>query len=82
MFTLWLLLFTFKFSSFNIQAMIIHTGFSMTKKTTTSINFEMDEKTNRAITSSAKSNGRSKRKEAAARLKDHVTKYGAEFTEK
>ncbi len=54
----------------------------MTKKTTTSIHFEMDEHTNRAMTASAKKNERSKRKEAAARLKDHVMKYGAQFTEK
>jgi hypothetical protein len=62
--------------------MIIHTGVHMTKKTTTSIHFEMDEHTNRAMTASAKKNERSKRKEAAARLKDHVMKYGAQFTEK
>lgn len=54
----------------------------MTKKATTSIHFEMDEHTNRAITASAKKNERSKRKEAAARLKDHVAKYGSEFTKK
>ncbi|MGF1805345.1 TraY domain-containing protein [Aliivibrio sifiae] len=52
------------------------------KKTTTAIHFEMDEETNRAVTSSAKKNGRTKRKEASARLKDHVAKYGSEFTEK
>ncbi|MGF1907754.1 TraY domain-containing protein [Aliivibrio salmonicida] len=54
----------------------------MTKKETISLNFEMDEETNRLLTVSAKKNDRSKRKEVAARIKHHVAEYSSTFERK
>ncbi|MGF1903496.1 TraY domain-containing protein [Aliivibrio salmonicida] len=54
----------------------------MNKKKTTSLNFEMDEETNRLITTSAEKNGRTKRKEVAARIKHHAAKYSSTFEKK
>ncbi len=47
----------------------------MTKKTTTSINFEMSSKTNKALTQSATAAKRTKRHEAATRLEDHLKRF-------
>ncbi len=52
----------------------------MVNKKTISVNLEMDSVTNEIITLSAIKNKRSKRQEAAARLKDHTARYDANNT--
>lgn len=52
----------------------------MTNKKTISVNLEMDSHTNEIVTLSAITNKRSKRQEAAARLKDHAARFDVKNT--
>ncbi|PSU44522.1 conjugal transfer protein TraY [Photobacterium frigidiphilum] len=54
----------------------------MTSKKYISVNVLMDVKCSNMLTRSAKKNMRCKRHEAAARLKDHLLRFGGEWTEK
>ncbi|MHA2743284.1 TraY domain-containing protein [Vibrio harveyi] len=47
----------------------------------TSVNVLMDEECNKLLNQSSKKNNRRKRHEAAARLKDHLQRFGAQWTE-
>ncbi|MCU8168393.1 TraY domain-containing protein [Vibrio vulnificus] len=47
----------------------------------TSVNVLMDEECNVLLTQSSKKNHRTKRHEAAARLKDHLKRFGGTWTE-
>ncbi|MFS1904483.1 MULTISPECIES: TraY domain-containing protein [Vibrio] len=49
---------------------------------TTSVNVLMDETCNSLLTQSSKKNERPKRKEAAARLKDHLLRFGGTWSER
>ena len=42
----------------------------------------MDRECNRLLNESSKRNNRTKRHEAAARLKDHLLRFGGEWSEK
>ncbi|HDY8011535.1 TPA: TraY domain-containing protein [Vibrio vulnificus] len=53
----------------------------MPKKTQISMNVLMDEECNVLLTQSSKKNHRTKRHEAAARLKDHLKRFGGAWTE-
>ncbi|ANC00468.1 MULTISPECIES: TraY domain-containing protein [Vibrio] len=50
-----------------------------TDKKTKGIWFEIDEETNRLLTTSAKVNKRSKKQEASFRLSDHLKKFDKHF---
>lgn len=54
----------------------------MSNKTTTSVNVLMDRECNRLLNESSKQNSRTKRHEAAARLKDHLLRFGEGWSEK
>ena len=54
----------------------------MSNKTTISVNVLMDRECNRLLNESSKRNNRTKRHEAAARLKDHLLRFGGEWSEK
>ncbi|MBS0045207.1 TraY domain-containing protein [Shewanella sp. M16] len=47
----------------------------MEEKKTTSINFEMDSETNQRLENASAHTKRTKRGEAAARLKDHLERF-------
>ncbi|ELY1990124.1 TraY domain-containing protein [Vibrio harveyi] len=47
----------------------------------TSVNVLMDEECNKLLNQSSKKNNRRKRHEAAARLKDHLQRFGGQWTE-
>lgn len=47
----------------------------------TSVNVLMDSECNELLNQSSKKNNRTKRHEAAARLKDHLKRFGGQWTE-
>lgn len=47
----------------------------------TSVNVLMDQECNELLNQSSKRNNRRKRHEAAARLKDHLKRFGGQWTE-
>ncbi len=60
---------------------MLNNGVIMPKKKQISVNVLMDEECNVLLTQSSKKNHRTKRHEAAARLKDHLKRFGGAWTE-